>query len=54
MQHLRYSFASKGELRNCFHLALGRNYITEQEAGDLMESNASIRGRTKDPEPRTD
>jgi four helix bundle protein len=42
MQHLRYSFASNGELRNCFHLALGRNYLAEGEAGELMEANASI------------
>jgi four helix bundle protein len=42
MQHLRYSFASNGELRNCFHLALGRDYITDEEAGELMEANASI------------
>ena len=41
-QHLRYSFASNGELRNCFHLALGRSYITDDEARDLMATNDSI------------
>ena len=42
MQHLRYSFASNGELRNCFHLALGRNDLTEAEATDLFNENEAI------------
>jgi four helix bundle protein len=37
MQHLRYSFASNGELRNCFHLARGRDYLTEAEATKLYD-----------------
>jgi hypothetical protein len=42
MQHLRYSFASNGEVRNCFHLALGRQYLTEAEATDLFTDNEAI------------
>jgi four helix bundle protein len=40
LQHLRYSAASNGELRSGFHAALGRGYIDQTEADDLItESN---------------
>jgi four helix bundle protein len=42
LQHLRYSAASNGEVRSDFYAALGRRYIGEAEANDLIEENNSI------------
>jgi four helix bundle protein len=40
LQHLRYSAASNGELRSGIYVALGRKYIDQAEADDLIgESN---------------
>jgi four helix bundle protein len=42
MQHLRYSYASNGEVRNCFYLAHGRGHLDDDEMRELLEHNAAI------------
>ena len=47
LQFLRYSTASNGELRACYHAAHGRGYLGGPERDDLLELNASIGRMTR-------
>src|SRR5687768_1772363 len=42
LQFLRFSAASNGELRSCYHAAHGRHYLDDKEFDGLLELNASI------------
>jgi four helix bundle protein len=42
MQFLRYSVASNGELKACYYIADGRQYLKAGELGGLIELNESI------------
>jgi four helix bundle protein len=42
MQFLRYSVASNGELKACYYIADGRQYLKSGEVGGLIELNESI------------
>lgn len=42
MQFLRYSVASNGELKACFYIADGRQYLKVGEIDGLIELNESI------------
>jgi four helix bundle protein len=42
MQFLRYSVASNGELKACYYIADGRQYLRAGEVGGLIELNESI------------
>jgi four helix bundle protein len=42
MQFLRYSIASNGELKACYYIADGRQYLKAGEIGGLIELNESI------------
>jgi four helix bundle protein len=42
MNFLRYSYASNGELKSAVYAAETRNYITQAEAGELIQLNESI------------
>ena len=42
MQFLRYSIASNGELKACYCIAEGRQYLKAEEIGELIELNESI------------
>ena len=42
LQFLRYAFASNGELKSGYYAASGRDYISKDEAADLIEINESI------------
>jgi len=42
MQFLRYSIASNGELKACYYIADGRQYLKADEIDGLIELNESI------------
>ncbi len=61
MQFLRYSVASNGELKACYYIAEGRQYLKAGELGGLIELNESIakmlrrwQGTLEAQGPRTD
>src|SRR5262245_28611176 len=41
-QFLRYAFASNGELKSGYYAAQGREYLSPEEARELIELNESI------------
>ena len=42
LQFLRYAFASNGELKTGYYVAVGRNYLPEAEMADLITLNEGI------------
>jgi four helix bundle protein len=42
LQFLRISAGSNGEVRSCYHAALGRAYLSDVEAKELIELSNSI------------
>ena len=42
LQFLRYAFASNGELKTGYYVAVGRHYLPEAETADLITLNEGI------------